>query len=292
VNKDTNSPPLRIDWHVAEHDFAPAARERLRRVVRHACNGPVAIAFDRPRQPVALAEGLDRRHSAVLLSVGLHLTRLVAQQGVRGDPELFVQKLGSLARLALSAAVQKRDFLRRHGGADLRRGFVLERARLVVVPIGLESAVRALTGRGLCDGKPPDLARDIVRRLGDVLRHDGASALIDATVDGAAGFVLERSVRPRSGEMTLEHVAGVTAWEPAAAAKVQLRAAGALHSVTGSGTAAVLLSEDHFSGSDNLIDVLSWAWQQTDVVRVQFLRPAQVGEQLPLLEGVPSKRRP
>ena len=61
-----------------------------------------------------------------------------------------MQKLGSLARMALSAAVQKRDFLRRHceDRPALTSGFLLDRARLVVVPIGLESCVRAFTGQG------------------------------------------------------------------------------------------------------------------------------------------------
>src|SRR5262249_22596442 len=137
---------LRVDWHLAERDFTPAARERLGRVARAALLGSeIAFVFDRPRRPLTLAEGGQRRHPAVLLAGGLDLPRLAAlaneEQTLRpaGDSTgRFLEKLKSLARLALSAAVQKREFLRRHAEEcpALARGFLLERARLVVAPVG------------------------------------------------------------------------------------------------------------------------------------------------------------
>ena len=107
---------VRIDWHLGERDFGtePARRERLQRLARLALDGaPLGFVFDRPRRPTALAEGVDRQHPAVLLTVGLHLPRLAEQPGIDGDPSKFLSKLGSLARLALSAGVQKREYLRR-----------------------------------------------------------------------------------------------------------------------------------------------------------------------------------
>src|SRR5260370_14053613 len=94
---------------------------------------------------------MDRQHSSVLMTVGLNLPRLADQQGVLGNPTKFLDKLGSLARLALSAGVQKREFLRRIGKdrPALLRGFLLGRARLVAAPVGLESVVRAMTGEGV-----------------------------------------------------------------------------------------------------------------------------------------------
>ena len=59
----------------------------------------MAFVFDRPRRVIALAEGIDRKHPALLLTVGLHLPHLAALPGVNADPVLFLQKLGSLARL-------------------------------------------------------------------------------------------------------------------------------------------------------------------------------------------------
>jgi hypothetical protein len=150
---------VRIYWHLSEHDFGPDAAGRLARMLRPALDGaPVVFVFDRPRRPVDLAEGMDRRHPAALLTVGVDLPRLADQPGVDGDPARFLRKLGSLARLALSAAVQKRDFLRRRkqaGGPPLSAGFLLDRARLVVAPVGLDVVALRFTGEGLCAGGGP-----------------------------------------------------------------------------------------------------------------------------------------
>jgi hypothetical protein len=248
---------LRIDWHLAGRDLA--AGERLLRAARLAAeDGPIAFALDRPRRPVALAEGIDRRHPAVLTAVGLHLPRLLELPGLNGDAGLFVQKLGSLARLALSAGAQKRDYLRCHA-ADrpaLGRGFLLERARLVVVPVGLEAAVRSLTGRGLSDDKALDLARQALDRLRDVLSRDGRACL-----DGPADFALGAA-----------GVAGLTGWDAAAPVRSQLRAAGALHAAAGGGTAAVLLPEGERPGAGQAAEWLRGAWRQTDAARLRLVR--------------------
>ena len=96
---------LRVDWHLSEEDFTaePARRERIRQMARLALEGaPLAFVLDRPRRPVALAEGIDRQHPAVLLAVGLHLPQLALQPGIDGDAAKFLSKLGSLARGWLS----------------------------------------------------------------------------------------------------------------------------------------------------------------------------------------------
>ncbi|HWG41639.1 MAG TPA: ATP cone domain-containing protein, partial [Gemmataceae bacterium] len=152
---------VRIDWHLGERDFGtePARRERLQRLARLALeDAPLAFVFDRPRRLTALAEGVDRQHPAVLLTVGLHLPRLAMQPGIDGDPSKFLPKLGSLARLALSAGVQKREYLRRlernrprasADGPALTSAFLLDRARLVVAPVGLDSVVYSFLKKGL-----------------------------------------------------------------------------------------------------------------------------------------------
>jgi hypothetical protein len=272
-----NGPALRVDWHLSERDFAPASAERLHRAARLAAEGAaVAFAFDRPRRPVALAEGIDRAHPTLLMAVGLNLPRLAALPGVSADPALFLQKLGSLARLALSAAVQKRDFLRRHA-ADrpaLTRGFFLDRARLMVAVIGFDSAVRSLTGKGLCDGKTPEFGRQVVQRLREVLRQDGRACLIDACLDAPAGFRFGAEGADPSA------VAGLTPWDAAAPVKTQLRAAGGLHAAAEGGTAAVLLDAERPPSAEQVVEWLRGAWSQTEVGRVCFVRPAQPHRQL------------
>jgi hypothetical protein len=274
-------PAARTDWHLSERDFAAASAERLHRAARLAGEGAaLAFVFDRPRCPIALAEGIDRKHPALLLTVGLHLPRLVALPGVGTDPALFLQKLGSLARMALSAAVQKRDFLRRHAAdrPGLTRGFFLDRARLMVAVVGLDSAERSFSGKGLCDGKAPGFGRQVVQRLRDVLRQDGRACLIDCCLDAPAGFGFDA----RPGEPSA--VAGLTAWDVAAPVKAQLRAAGALHAVAEGGTAAVLLDGEPAPSAGQVVEWLRFAWSQTDVGRVCFLRTAAPHRQLTLTD--------
>jgi hypothetical protein len=270
---------VRIDWHLSERDLAPEAAGRLLRLARWALASPcLAFTFDRPRQAVGLAEGLDRRHGAVLLTVGLHLLRLAKLPGLGSDPELFLQKLGSLTRLALSAAAQKRNFLRRQdrGRGALTRGFLLDRARLVVTPVGLEETVRTLTGSGLCTHRGAlDLARKIIQRLRDVLRQEGPVYQLDACVDGGAGFFLDQD-----SDGSPSGVAGLTPWDMTAPLRQQVRAASSLHGAADMGTAAILVPEDRPLAAEEVADLLRFAGRQTDVVRLRFVRVSTPGRQL------------
>ena len=85
----------------------------------------------------------------------------------------------------------------------------LDRARLVVVPVGLEAVVRSLAGNGICASNPAlELAEQILSSLWANLRQAGNAASLDVCVDGpswtafspAAGFALspEEGLRLRS----------------------------------------------------------------------------------------------
>lgn len=270
--------PVRVDWHLSDQDIAEDNRGRLTGLVRRALGGlPLTFVFDRPRRPVALAEGLDRQHPGILLVVGLHLPALRARQGPSADAAGYLPKLGSLARLALSAGVQKRDFLRRHGEGrpGLRRGFLLERALLVVVPVGLEAVVRTLVGRGLSTGAGLELARQILRRLREVLEQDGRASCLETCLDSAAAFSLNGDAVP-----TAEQVAGLTPWDAAVPPRQQVKAAGQLHGVAERGTAAVLVPEDKPLTVDEAVEVVRYARKQTDVHRLCFLRAGPRQHQL------------
>jgi hypothetical protein len=265
---------LRLDWHLGSRDFAPENRGVLLTLGRRALEGaPLAFVFDRPRRALPLAEGLDRQVSAVLLAVGLHLPRLIELAPPGIDAALFLQKLGSLARLALSAGTQKREFLRRHsqGRSKLTGGFLLERARLVVVPVGLESATRLLIGRGLCSGgEALDYARQMVERLHDVLCQDGRASLLETGLDSFPS----QPIWEEGNTWEAECAGGLMPWDSAAAPKSQLRAAGPLHAAAGMGTAVVHLRQDQPITAEEVAELLHYAWQQTEVVRVRFARRA------------------
>jgi hypothetical protein len=284
---------VRIDWHLSERDFAaePERRERMRELARLALEGaPLAFVFDRPRRPVALAEGIDRLHPALLLSVGLNLPQLALQPGIDGDPAKFLSKLGSLARLALSAGVQKREYLRRlertrssstAEASALTSGFLLDRARLLVAPVGLDCVVQSFVKKGLCAGGAGlDFARQIAQRLREVLRQDGRLAHLDTCLDGPFCFQLADAKRPSDEWPTAENIAGLTAWDAKAPLKNQLRSAGVLHGIAEQGTVALLLPEDETMSPDQIADWLQTAWQQTDVVRLRLIRRPNPARQL------------
>jgi ATP cone domain len=163
LSQNRPSQDWRIDWHVGAGDTSAEGRRRLVGVVRAVLDGaPVSLVFDRERRPVALAEGLTREQTAVLLTVGLDLARLA--EGV-SDGETFLKRLGTLARLAASAATQKRKHLRHHGG--MSRGFLPDRARLMVVPTDLD-----LVCERFAADDPSGFGRAVVMRLCDVLRQE------------------------------------------------------------------------------------------------------------------------
>ncbi len=285
---------VRIDWHLGELDFTapPAPRERLQRLARLALEGAsLGFVFDRPRRPTALAEGVDRQHPAVLLTVGVHLPRLATQPGIDGDPSKFLAKLGSLARLALSAGVQKREYLRRlergrprtgSDGPAVTNGFLLDRARLVVAPVGLDGVVSSFHKKGLSGGGAAlDFGRQIVQRLRDVLRQDGRNAHLDTCVDGPFGFRLVEAADTAGCEWpAAEETAGLTAWDATAALKGQLRSAGVLQGVAEHGTLALFLPEERPPMPEQVAEWLHTAWQQTDVVRLRLVRGAVPSRQL------------
>jgi hypothetical protein len=290
---------LWVRWHLGECDFpSPAAGRPAPGLVQAAraaaVSAAVTFAFDRPRRPVALGPGLDRKHPAVLLAVGLHLPRLAGLPGTRGDPSVFLQKLASLARLALSAAAQKRAALRRHSRAAdgavaaVARGFLPDRARLVVVPVGLEAAVRRLTGHGLCDSKPGlDFARQVIGRLQAVLQAEGSANNLDACLDGLGGGMAEWERGDAGRAVVPDGAAGVTgptAWDPDAAPRSQLRAAGPLHALAGGGTAVVVLPRQRPLTADEVVELLHFAWRQTDVAGMRLVRPD--GQRQPNLPGL------
>jgi hypothetical protein len=205
------------------------------------------------------------------MAVALHLPRLAELPGARGDAGQFLKKLASLARLAISAGVQKKKFLRRklqeenRTASLLGRTFLLDRARLLVVPVGLETAVRALAGQGLCDGKAGlDLGKQVVQRLHQVLRDDGRAAVLDTCLDGPSDIAL-------NGLQPGTEPAGLTAWDAAAPPRKQLRAASVLHHAAQSGTAALLLPRDRIPGPEELFDLLRFAWKQTSVQRLRIV---------------------
>lgn len=213
----------------------------------------VVYVFDRPRKPLSLAEGLVRPSPAILLEVGLRLDRFAATESVGGNIAALLEKLGSLVRMAISAAARKRAYLR--GMPEAQRGFLPDRATLHLAPLGLDAVVRQLLGESLVLSKlSRDLACRIAARLREVVRAENRNAHFDIVLDSPAE--LEDAANP-----------------VAAPLRGQLEAWGETHGKMGQGTATVWLGE---RDAATIADALAFALRKTDVCRVRFRRPSGI----------------
>jgi hypothetical protein len=271
---------VRLDWHLSEADFVGEARHRLVQLGHRAREGaPIAFVFDRPRRSVALAEGVNRGHSGVLIVIGLDLVRLAQLAEPQPDLDRLLHKLGSLARLATTAGLQKRNYLRRHGRAGVNRAFLLERARLVIVPIGLPAVAQACAGHPLAPTKVTrDMGRRILQSLATVLREEAQRSGLETCIDSAP-FCHGQETVPERAECGREilpgpepRIGGLTAWEPGTSLKSQVRTASPWHAAAGAGTAVVVLGDNQLPTLDETATFLRFVWEETDVVRLCFAR--------------------
>ena len=241
-----------IAWHLHERSFRDdTERRQLHDLL--CCSGSKAIrfVFDRPRTPIALAEGLDRRTPGVLIEIGLDLPALAARPDIARDGVTLLKKLPSLARMAVSAAGQKRQYLRALPEASpLKRRFLIERATATVVPLGLDETVRCITGASLASPLALDFALQILQTLKQTLNEAGRAINLDLRLDGPSLSTTDASFAPRK----------------------QLEIAGKLHARAGAGTATLMLADDSDARIDGLMDLLYLAWATTSLTRVQLQR--------------------
>jgi hypothetical protein len=203
--------------------------------------------------------------------VGLNLPRLAEQPGLAANATLYLHKLGSLARMAMSAGRQKREFLRRYRNErpGIFRGFLLDRARLLVSPIGLEAVARHFTGHSISEGGAGlTLARQVIARLREALDEDGRHSYLEACLDSPINT-------GSSDSDTLSSAAGLSPWDELALPRQLIGAAGELHAIAGSGSLALMIGRDPSPTPTDVIDWLRHAWQHSDVVRLRLVRPSR-----------------
>jgi hypothetical protein len=256
------APSVEIAWHIHSADPGAAHSATLRQAVPFAAAGQsIHFVLDRPRDPHTLGIGLTRRQRSVLLVVGIDLSRLVDQLPVR-TTERFVTKLGTLARLARSAGHAKQSLLRRRGREALTQGFLLDRARLVLVPIDLDDAVQKLTGRPPAEhASAVDFALRIQRELRATLNDDRFSSLQTVLELAPCLFDASRKAVSVDTSSTLD-------W------KGQIVRIGRLHAAADGGIVTIALRVEESRSVDRLLSVLDYAATQTEVhrLRVQSVR--------------------
>ena len=235
-------------WHLTATE-ARGADPDLQSVVRAALAGkPVEFVFDRPRTSVHLGPGVDRQTPATLIQVGVNLAHLVQLMGgYPVDPIVFLRKVGSLTRFAKTAAHVKLDFLRRHGRPAIREAFLLDRARLVLVPAGLSEAARA------SDGTAAEFARMIVKTMRYAAETDRPRVLpvrVDCSLsDSEPLAVAERGLPLHQ----------------------QVKLASSLHAAVGAGRLDLNIAAGHAIGVPEAIETIQLA-AESSVSRLRFTR--------------------
>jgi hypothetical protein len=192
----------------------------------------------------------------------------------------------------LTAAVQKRRFVTRY--RRNQPAFLVDRARLAVVPVGLEFVTMKYTGQSILPGTAGgDFASRILGILGETLGHEGLNYNLEAILDSSplnrswpimsrpTGFAfLDHSPLTTHHLPTLEEVAGLTSWNGELSPVQQIQAGGALHALAGAGTQWILLPPSPSTKEEDMVGLLRTAWKETQVSRLRFIRLNNPGRQL------------
>lgn len=248
-----------LDWHLTAQDFAEENPRHLLQLVQAAVEGSIRFVCDRPRRDIALAEGLDRQHAALLGWVQVSLPALLERLGSSIAPETFLNKLMSLVRLAASAGVHKRAYLRQHQRPEWPT-FLLDRAHLGVHIHGLDEVLSEFFGAQSWEhGEAMLFAQVLLQRLQQTLEEEARRIHVPCLLDDHP-----------------DHPFAV--WHEDA--RMQLRTAGRLHGVAGRGTVLVLLEKPEQTDSLALLELLHFAWKHTSIQRLWFHRTDEPLQQL------------
>ncbi len=254
-----------IAWHLHARSFQDDMQCRLlQTLVRQALLGrPIRFVFDRPNTPIPFAEGLDRKAPGVLLELGIDLLAFAQRPEIASDGVALLQKLPTLARIAVSAVAQKRDYLRALPDASpLHQRFLIERSSGSLTPLGLDEVTRAITGASLTRSPLSlDFALKLLQTLRDALHQAGRAIGMDLRLECPALARVGADAPPLDK---------------------QLETAGILHACAGAGTAMLLVSDEAAANPDDLIERLRWAWQATAVTRLSLQRAAPQQGELPI----------
>jgi ATP cone domain len=245
---------FRIRWHLHGEDFEdPARRRELEPILARVADlRKISFALDRPRQPLRLAHGIDRAHPATLMHVALELRKFLRLPEVVGDTNKMLAKLPSLVRMAASAGVQKRNYLRRQC-PEMGRGFLLDRARLVLEPIDVIEVVREVTGAALVQSPiAVNVACQILQTLGDAAQRESRGTGLELIVVDSYGVSLT--------DYGLAHA------DPA----TQEKDAGALLDFVADGCFSVIGPQAQFSPSTSW-SFLSRAWKTGHIAQVHLV---------------------
>ncbi len=259
-----NLPRLTFDFH-----WVPEVPDRLDRPAHAA----LAIALTGGRLRFVLDRYVSTAGDGLLsgiagtslLVVHLDMCRLLLDS--EGDPgELLRGRFEPMCELTLRAAVRRREQLREQLPLELAAGRRLQQAALLLCPVGLDAAVRRLTGYGIAD-HPTGMAAavayvDALRRLAERL---GNAYAVPVRIDRA------RPTAVATGERLEECLAGVTSWGIGRGLREQIYRTGQVHRRAKGGTLLVPLPRPGAWAPETVSEALNWAYETSSVVRIQFV---------------------
>jgi transcriptional regulator NrdR family protein len=273
-------PNLRVDWHwyLAPDPVQSALIQRIMRVI--AAGLPVAIAYD--RGPVPLGEGLRRLGESirpVLDYVGVSLPQLWRDAGSPRSLPALEDGLRQTIQLAVRAAVQKREFVRRlPRSAD---SLALDSAVLAIFPIGLDWLVRQLVGRGFAEDEGSlKLAESLVRYLRDAAEREARHFALGVVIDspGPSHFV-DSAPGVESSIDNGQHDEGLNPYGRHIGLRRQIHAAGRLHAVAQAGTLTASRADAPIENIDRLMETIDWTCRNSELVRLRLVTDRQFTEQ-------------
>jgi hypothetical protein len=239
---------LQIHWHYEERDLAEGRLFRLTRIAQSALEGAViACVPDRPNQPIALADGVDRRNSYVLGVLGIDISKLLDSHADKPSAADFTG-LRSISELAAAYGRARRNALRRRAEPVLSQQFRLDRARLQIVPLA-EASHHAIDWKSVIDALLQSFRSDLaVVTIGSTFFPASPSLCSPPSVRIAVPFEQWSAVTDVGGA-TLELTFG------------------------GSGV----------PDTARIAQALGWAWRQVSYSRIRFGQ--RTWRQLPLAVG-------
>jgi ATP cone domain len=263
-------PNLRLDWHWVRRPDAvqTALIARIMRVLDEGHH--VAIAFD--REPATAGEGLRRLRDvirSVLDFIGISLPVVWRDAGSPRSLPVLEDGLRQSIQLAVRAAIQKREFIRRL--PTRIESPVIDHAILAIYPIGLDWTARQLVGRSAAEDEGSlKLCETLVRLLRDTAareaRHFGLGTVVDHPLD-----IPEHAIEPEPGNGEPdERVAGLVPVGPNLGLRRQIYAAGRLHAIAQAGTLVCgrkAAEENH----NRLVETMEWALRNSELVRLQLV---------------------
>jgi hypothetical protein len=142
---------------------------------------------------------------------------------------------------------------------------LLDRARLSVVPLGVEAMARSLTGHGpATNADSLEVARQVLQQLHDHLQAAGRAAHLEMVLDSPGPGLTE--MLPAANLSS----AGMSCADGSATPEQQVTAAGMVHAISRHGTARILWPNRARATPDDLVELLHFAWRRTEVVRVML----------------------